>query len=67
MNSKPTLILFFTDSHQTFSDVASLLACVGSECVFCDKKELANKDHLRKKHLRDAVYFYENGQGMEYI
>ncbi|XP_067307896.1 uncharacterized protein [Pseudorasbora parva] len=50
------------DSHQTFSDVASLLACVGSECVFCDKKELANKDHLKKKHLRDAVYFYENGQ-----
>ncbi|XP_036943300.1 uncharacterized protein LOC119013056 [Acanthopagrus latus] len=49
-------------SHQMFSDVASFLACDGSECVFCQKKELANKNHLCKKHLADAMYFVENNQ-----
>lgn len=58
--------MFFTGSHQIFSDVNSLLACASQECVFCQQKELANKDHLSKKHLRDAIYFLENNQGMEY-
>lgn len=49
-----------------FSDVASLLACAGPECVFCEKKELANKEHLMKKHLKDAIYFVINNEGMEY-
>ncbi|KAM4559246.1 uncharacterized protein PAE49_013719 [Odontesthes bonariensis] len=49
-------------SHQTFSDVNSLLACAGQECVFCQQKELANKDHLSLKHLRGAIYFLQNNQ-----
>ncbi|KAK0156410.1 hypothetical protein N1851_000280 [Merluccius polli] len=49
-------------SHQMFSEVTSLLACVGPQCIFCLKKELANKYHLQKKHLREAIYFLENNQ-----
>lgn len=60
-----TLLLFPTGSHQMFSDVTSLLACVGPQCIFCFKKELANNDHLQKKHLREAIYFLENNKGME--
>lgn len=60
------MLLFFTGSHQVFSDVTSLLACTGSQCVFCQKKELANNYHLYTRHLRDAVYFFENNEGMYY-
>ncbi|KAI4796434.1 hypothetical protein KUCAC02_026986 [Chaenocephalus aceratus] len=49
-------------SHQTFSDVTSLLSSAGGQCVFCQKNELANKDHLQIKHIREAVYFLENNQ-----
>jgi len=51
------MFLFFTGSHEAFSDVDSLLACAGSECVFCQEKELANKNHLYRRHLRDAIHF----------
>uniref|UniRef100_A0A3Q1GZR4 Zinc ribbon domain containing 2 n=1 Tax=Acanthochromis polyacanthus TaxID=80966 RepID=A0A3Q1GZR4_9TELE len=45
-----------------FCDMESLLACVGSQCIFCTGKELANISHLSKKHLKDAVYFNINNE-----
>lgn len=49
-----------------FADIDSLLACGGSECVFCSEKELANKHHLFKKHLKDAVSFNIHSKVMKY-
>lgn len=41
------------------------MALAGDKCVFCQKKERANKDHLHKKHLKDGIYFLEKKQGKD--
>lgn len=56
-----TGLFFFTGSHQAFSDVASFFDCAASECVFCKQK-----NHLQKTHLKDAIFFGDNDQGMLY-
>lgn len=42
------------------------MVCAVPECVFCDKKQLANKEHLMKKHFKDAIHFVINNEGIEY-
>ncbi|XP_047453795.1 putative zinc finger protein 840 [Mugil cephalus] len=49
-------------SHRAFEDLSTFLSCTAEECVFCRTKQLANKEHLQKKHLKEAVYFSDQGK-----
>ena len=53
------------DSHQAFTDVDTFLSRTSEECVFCRMKQLANDDHLLKKHLKKAIYFVDQTTGIK--
>ena len=54
-----------TGSHQAFTDVETFLSCTSEKYVFCRTKQLANDDHLLKKHLKKAIYIVDQTTGIK--